>query len=116
MVVEQGGGGAPDNEWLDEMVKKLMTVLEAQLNAVAGAEPKGDAAGRAADARTLSALERTLERLSRLERERAAVREKKVTKAGGSHGARQALERRLDKRLATLEKAKPAGKPQRGGG
>jgi hypothetical protein len=102
----------PQSEWLDEMVKKLITVLEAQLNAVAGAEPRGDAQARAADARTLSALERTLERLSRLERERAAVRETKIAKSGASHGAgaRAALERRLDKRLAALAKEKPARK------
>ena len=102
----------PDNDWLDMMVKKLITVLEAQLDAVASANPKGDAAGRAADARTLSALERTLERLSRLDHDRAAAREKKVTKSGASHGAaaRTALERRLDKRLAALAKKKPARK------
>lgn len=114
MVVERGGLAGPDNEWLDDMVKKLMTVLEAQLNAVADTQPKADAATRAANARTLASLERTLERLSRLERERAQVREKKVAKAGGPDGARQALERRLDKRLAALAKDKPAGKPERG--
>jgi hypothetical protein len=102
----------PDSDWLDMMVKKLITVLEAQLDAVAGAQPRGDAAGRAADARTLSALERTLERLSRLDQARAAVREKKVTKMGAGHGtgARAALERRLDQRLAALAKKKPARK------
>lgn len=115
MAVKRGGAAAPESEWLDEMVKKLMAVLEAQLNAVASAEPKGDAGARAADARTLSALERTLERLSRLERERAAVREKKVTKTRGNHGARETLERRLDKRLAALAAAKPAGKSERDG-
>lgn len=103
----------PGKEWLDDMVKKLMTVLEAQLDAVASAEPKADPQGRAADARTLAALERTLERLSRLERDRAASREKAIARTGASHGAaaRTALERRLDKRLATLAKEQPAGKP-----
>ena len=65
-----------------------------------------------ARARTLAALERTLERLSKLERERAAVREKKITPHDGQ--ARTALERRLDKRLAAAAKAGGAGKPQRG--
>jgi len=96
-------------EWLDMMVKKLITVLEAQLVAVAKADPDGDAKSRAADARTLSALERTLDRLSRLERERAAVREKKV--AGHDGNERQALERRLDKRLAAIRKSATAKKP-----
>ncbi|MCP5411502.1 MAG: hypothetical protein H6924_05130 [Alphaproteobacteria bacterium] len=113
MVVERGGAAEPDSEWLDDMVKKLMTVLEAQLNAVASAEPKGDAQGRAADARTLSALERTLERLSRLERERTAIREKKIAKGKAGHGAdaRATLERRLDQRLAAQTKKRPARKP-----
>ena len=62
-------------EWLDDMVKKLMTELERQLKAVADADPgEGSAQSRAADARTLAALERTLERLSKLERERSVVR------------------------------------------
>ncbi len=103
---------APKTEWLDTMVKRLMTTLEQQLAAIAQAEEGGDARSRAADARTLAALERTLERLSKLERERAAVREKKITPHDGQ--ARTALERRLDKRLAAAAKAGGAGKPQRG--
>jgi hypothetical protein len=99
-----------DPEWLDTMVKTLITVLEAQLDAVAKVKPKqGDAKSRAADARTLSALERTLERLSRLERERAAVRERKIARHDES--ARDALERRLDKRLAAIRKSASPKKP-----
>ncbi|HEU4550990.1 MAG TPA: hypothetical protein VFS01_14920 [Rhizomicrobium sp.] len=106
----------PMSEWLDAMVKKLMTILEAQLQAVEAAGAKGDARGRAADARTLSSLERTLERLARLERERAQVREKKVAEDGKGTGRREALERRLDKRLAAIAEEEPARKPQRRGG
>ena len=98
-----------DPGWLDTMVKKLITVLENQLNEVAKAGEGGDARSRAADARTLAALERTLERLSRLERERAAVREKKIAKH--DQDARAALERRLDKRLAATAKGEAARKP-----
>jgi hypothetical protein len=88
-----------DTEWLDEMMTKLQRELERQLNRVAAAKAgDDDSRERAADARTLNALERTLERLARLERERALVKEKKIAKHGGS--AREALERRLDKRLA----------------
>lgn len=101
---------ALDPEWLDTMVKKLIAVLESQLNTVARAAAEGDARSRAADARTLSALERTLERLSKLERERAAVREKKIARQDGE-GARAALERRLDKRLAAGPKKGAARKP-----
>ncbi|MBN9588110.1 MAG: hypothetical protein J0G99_03795 [Alphaproteobacteria bacterium] len=109
MVVERPANDGPTSEWLDAMVKKLMTILEAQLQAVEAAGAKDDARGRAADARTLSSLERTLERLARLERERAAVREKKV--AEHATAARTALERRLDKRLAALAAQKPSRKP-----
>jgi hypothetical protein len=116
MVPERDGrarpGQAPESDWLDEMVKKLMTVLEAQLKAIDAAGAGNDARTRAADARTLASLERTLEKLARLERERAAVREKKVAKNGA--GARAALEHRLDQRLAGLAKDKPARKPGRG--
>jgi hypothetical protein len=99
----------PDSEWLDDMVKKLKTALEAQLKAIGDAGAADDARARASDARTLASLERTLEKLALLERERAAVREKKV--AGHGKGARAALEHRLDKRLAGLAKDGPARKP-----
>jgi hypothetical protein len=100
-----------DSEWLDTMVKKLITVLQDQLEGVAQAQADAkDAQARAAaDARTLSSLERTLERLSRLERERAAVKEKKIAKHDTD--ARAALERRLDKRLAATKKGEAARKP-----
>ncbi|HEY0267524.1 MAG TPA: hypothetical protein VGC16_12285 [Rhizomicrobium sp.] len=98
-----------DPDWLDTMVKKLITVLQTQLDEVARAKAEGNARSRAADARTLSSLERTLERLSRLERERAAVKEKKIAKHDDS---RAALERRLDKRLAAGGKKGAARKPQ----
>ena len=98
-----------DSEWLDTMVKKLITVLTDQLEGVARAKAAArDARERAADARTLSSLERTLERLSKLERERASVREKKI--ARHDTDARAALERRLDKRLAATAKGEAARK------
>jgi hypothetical protein len=99
---------APDAEWLDDMVSKLIAELEKQLEAVSNAEGESSPQTRAADARTLAALENTLERLSRLERERAAVRGKKVAKHDGD--ARAALERRLDQRLAASRKKGAAGK------
>jgi hypothetical protein len=99
-----------DPEWLDTMITKLQLELERQLGRVAEAQAKtDDARERAADAQTLAALERTLEKLAKLERERAAVKEKKIAKHG--QGARAELERRLDKRLAAARTRKPAGKP-----
>lgn len=99
---------APDAEWLDDMVKRLISELEKQLSRVSQAQDAGDAQSRAADARTLSSLERTLERLSRLETQRTAVREKKV--ATHDADARTTLERRLDKRLAAVRTKGAAGK------
>lgn len=99
---------APDAEWLDTMVGRLIAELERQLAAVEKSKGKGTAQGRAADARTLSSLERTLERLSRLEMQRAA-KEKKIAKHDPD--ARAALERRLDQRLAAVRTKGAAGKP-----
>jgi hypothetical protein len=103
---------ATDTEWLDTMVTKLKTELERQLAAVSMAtEQACTPAARAADARTLSALERTLERLARLEQERAARQERKVARHDKS--ARAALERRLDKLAAGGEtKDDPGGAEQ----
>lgn len=95
-----------DPRWLDEMVDRLKQEVARQLNAVSKAEPRS-AAERAADARTLASLERTLDKLAKLETVRAAAREKKV-KAGD---VRATLECRLDKRLAAARR--PAGKPER---
>lgn len=95
-------------DWLDDMVKKLKDELEAQINRAAealaakkstAAPQKSSATGRASDARTLAALERTLEKLAQLEQARAVVRETKIKK----QGARDALERRLDKLAAAGE-------------
>ncbi len=100
-----------DSSWLDEMMTKLQRELERQLERVSTAKAEADDhRERAADARTLEALERTLERLAKLERERAAIREKKIARHGAETG-RAALERRLDKRLAGGAKKSAAGKP-----
>ncbi len=96
---------AVDSEWLDEMVKKLKAELEAQLARVTtGTRKKSDATALAADARTLATLEKTLERLAKMEQARALVRETKIRK----QGARDALERRLDKLAAAGQKTKLA--------
>jgi hypothetical protein len=89
----------PDSEWLDLMVKNLKDELQRQLARVrdSGENEKSDARSRAADARTLAVLQNTLEKLGRLEQQRAVVRETKVSTH--EQGARTALERRLDKLL-----------------
>ena len=103
----------PDCEWLDLMVKNLKDELQRQLARVRDTEEKeekSDARSRAADARTLASLQNTLERLGRLEQQRAMVRETKVRK--DADGARAALERRLDKLLGPGKPGKPARKPE----
>jgi hypothetical protein len=90
-----------DEAWLDDMVKRLFAELKRQLSQVENAGPAAEteqAPLRAANARTLASLERTLERLAKLEQQRALMRETKV--AAKHDGARLALERRLDQLLA----------------
>jgi hypothetical protein len=92
-----------DSDWLDDMVNKLKAELEAQLEQAAkNTRTKTTSASRAADAATLASLERTLEKLARMEQARALVRETKI----GKLEARDALERRLDK-LAAAGPKKP---------
>jgi hypothetical protein len=100
----QAAAAAFDSEWLDGMVKKLQAELKRQLKRVSKPGKEGsDARSRASDAATLASLERTLERLAKMEQARALVRETKISK----QGARDALERRLDK-LAAAGQKRPA--------
>jgi hypothetical protein len=91
-----------DEQWMDEMVKRLFHELRrqlSQLETAKAAEDTAEQAGRrATNVRTLVSLERTLERLARLEQQRALSRETKV--AAQDDDAVAALERRLDKLLA----------------
>ena len=103
----------PDSEWLDLMVKNLKDELQRQLARVCEAAPQpgeDTTKMRASDARTLATLQNTLERLGRLEQQRAQVREKKV--AGHDQDTRAALERRLDKLLETGAAPQRADKPE----
>ncbi len=88
-----------DSEWMNDMVKRLFRELNRQMCQLEGLK-EGSSTGpdRAANARTLSSLERTLERLARMERERELLREKKVAKKNDE--VRDALIRRLDQLLA----------------
>jgi hypothetical protein len=89
--------------WLDRMVKRLFLELQRQLSQVETAKPAPEieqAGLRAANARTLASLERTLERLTKMEQQRALMRETKV--AAAHDGARARLERRLDQLLIAV--------------
>jgi hypothetical protein len=103
-----------DEQWMDEMVKRLFHELRRQLSQLETAKAIKDtpveAGRRATNVRTLVSLERTLERLARLEQQRALARETKV--AAGNDDAVAALERRLDQLLAADGAPPISEKPQ----
>ena len=103
-----------DEQWMDEMVKRLFHELRKQMSQLETAMKKDDspeqAGRRATNARTLDSLERTLERLARLEQQRVLSRETKV--AAKNDGARAALERKLDQLLAAARALPSPEKPQ----
>jgi leucyl-tRNA synthetase len=72
-----------DSEWMDQMVKRLFKELQRQLARVEATKPEDNdtktAAVRTANVRTLSAIERTLERLARMEQQRVASRKVRTT-------------------------------------
>lgn len=111
-VLSANGMAAPPRpqditkKWLDEMVKRVFAELNRQLAQIEASAPpegiKGEVA-RATNARTLASLERTLERLSKLQMQRAEqshklATERKVQKKHAS--AREKLEQRLDRLVA----------------
>ncbi|MEI9932892.1 MAG: hypothetical protein WDM89_20730, partial [Rhizomicrobium sp.] len=78
----EAAGVKPDDidpEWLDKMVKRLFKELQRQLACIESTKPDdGDtkkASVRAANIRSLGALERTLERLNHMAQERIAKRQ-----------------------------------------
>ncbi|HWA03879.1 MAG TPA: hypothetical protein VG819_10155 [Rhizomicrobium sp.] len=74
-----------DSRWMDDMVKRLFKQLHTQLARIEATKPEdGDtrkASVRAANIRALDTLERTLERLARMERERTAGRTARETES-----------------------------------
>lgn len=83
-------------EWMDEMIRRLFLETDKQLKLIEETKAR-DVSEQERHARTLASLERTLERLARIESERASS-ERKVTMT--YEEARAAFERRLDKLLA----------------
>jgi hypothetical protein len=96
-----------NSEWMDVMVKRLFRELNRQLVQVESLKPEqACAADRVQNARVLASLERTLERLARLEKDREARREKKGLKHDDT---RKALERKLDKLVGRGREGKISG-------
>jgi hypothetical protein len=106
-----------DENWMDEIMKRLFHEIRKQLSQLEAAQFSSDtaeqAARRAANARSLSSLQKTLERLARLEEKRETVRDMKVINADDN--ARLELERRLDQCLAARRALLPPPKPETGG-
>lgn len=94
-----------DPEWIDALVRRIFRALEVQLARIESTTPHDNdlkkAQVRAANMRTLSAIERTLERLSRLEQQRAASR--KVRASEGYEEIRAEIERRIDRIALTYK-------------
>ena len=94
-----------DSDWLDHMVRRLFNELDRQMKQVEDSRTGStDAQGRAANARTLASLERTMERLTRTERERQAQR---TSKAMSKNGNRRAEIERKIARIIGIEFEKP---------
>lgn len=99
------------------LMKRLRKLLQRQIGEIETREEETQSAqARERDARTLSSLSRTMEKLIEIEREREAMRRAKA-KDGPEDG--DALRAELERRLARLEETGAAGtvseKPEREG-
>ena len=98
------------SEWLDEMMKRVFSELDRQIRALSIESDYKREGLRDRAARTLASLERTLERLARVERERTALKDGKTILK--DEDARKLLERRLDQLLAAGSAEKIPDEPQ----
>lgn len=84
-----------DQQWMDLMVKRLFRELDRQLNQIEKSDPPTEPAARAQNARALASMERTLGRMTRMEKERQAHRETKIAETADDKRAK--LQRRLSR-------------------
>jgi hypothetical protein len=93
-----------DPKWMDEMVKRLFNELRKQLSRIEATKPEDNdtknASVRVANVRALDTIERTLERLARMEKQRVESRESK--QAQRNDAIRAELHRRINN-LLTFE-------------
>jgi hypothetical protein len=103
-----------DPDWLDEMVKRLFRELNRQLacieNTKADDADTRKATMRATHVRALGAIERTLERLARMEQERIAKRQTKTVARNDE--LRASIQRKIDILLKYEESGAPAEKAE----
>ena len=95
-----------DSDWMDEMVNRLFSELKRELSQLENSKPKTahekqDATVRATNARTLDSLQRTLERLNRMEADRATRSAAKGSISGAE--ARKRLEPRILEIVARIQ-------------
>jgi hypothetical protein len=96
-----------DETWRDDVVNRLLLELKRQLIQLENAQPTpgaDEAETRAVNVRTLTNIERTLERLLRLEEQNTRKRETRVAK--NDDDALEELERRIDQLAAAAEAEK----------
>ena len=103
-----------DSDWLDKILQRLFRALEVQLARIEATTAYDDdvkrAQVRAANVRALSAIERTLERLARLEQQRVASRKTKAS--AGYEEIRAEIERRIDRLALTYGPQATAREPE----
>jgi hypothetical protein len=100
-----------NTDWMDEMAKRLFAELKRELSQLENAKPvtefdKKDASTRALNARTLDSLQRTLERLNRMEADRSARAATKGTI--NATEARKRLEPRILEIVARIRSERTA--------
>lgn len=92
-----------DQDWMDDMVKRLFKELKKQLARIEATKPEDSDSKRATvrvqSVRALSAIEQTLERLARLEQQRVASH--KVRSLAKDEELRVKIECRIDRIIAT---------------
>ena len=99
-----------NSDEMDELIMRILAEVKRQLGQLEQAEQRDveNASARDKHARILASLERTMERLAKVEAGRAAARKAKVTTNGLS--GRKALEARIDRILAAeFERAAAEG-------
>lgn len=100
-----------DDTWKDEFVDSLLRELRRQLQQLENTQATThaeDAGIRAQNVQAIARIERSLDRLLKIQEDRALKRDLKV--ATNNDDARAALERRLDQ---LLEAARANGAPER---
>ena len=108
--------GAPeviDEAWKDDIVQRLLRELKRQLCQLENTKPTPEidqANIRIVNVRAITAMERTLDRLFRMDEQRELKRETKV--AAKNDNALAALERRIDQLAAAARASSDPEKPQ----